>query len=273
MTPARSSPAVFLSLALLASIAPLAAGPTASADTYVDTFESGSSQGGWTFGLPVVYPPTGGNPGRYLRVDNLDTFAPQPRSAMSANPFTGNYVEKDVVRIGLDLITFDVDFSAAGRPCTLILVNNNGTPANTNDDWGVYTMGANIPLEGEGWKSYTFDIPSDETSLPAGWKSIQFGSASPVPNWNTAIKDVDRVLFFYGDPELFFIFQQWDLGMDNVFVETAPANPYDLDGDGTVGAGDLGVFLGAWGTSGPGDFDGDGIVGAADLAELLGAWS
>jgi hypothetical protein len=251
----------------LALSAPLAA------DTYVDTFETGSSQGGWSFGLPAVYPMSGGNPGRYLRVDNLDTFAPQPRSAMSVNPFTGNFRDRHVVRIGLDLATFDVDFSAAERPCTLMLLNNNGTPANANDDWAVYLMGEDIPLEGQGWKSYSFDIPSDATALPAGWGTIQFGPSSPTPNWNTAITDVDRVVFFYGDPELFFIFQQWDLGMDNVLIETAPANPYDLDGDGSVGAADLAIFLGEWGTDGPGDFDGNGIADAADLAQLLGAWS
>jgi hypothetical protein len=50
-------------------------------------------------------------------------------------------------------------------------------------------------------------------------------------------------------------------------------NPADLNGDGVVGAQDLAILLGAWGTSGPGDLDGDGIVGAGDLATLLGAWS
>ncbi|MFO0828675.1 MAG: hypothetical protein U0572_11090 [Phycisphaerales bacterium] len=50
-------------------------------------------------------------------------------------------------------------------------------------------------------------------------------------------------------------------------------NPADLTGDGVVNASDLGVLLGAWGTSGPGDLDHDGVVGAADLGILLGAWS
>lgn len=49
--------------------------------------------------------------------------------------------------------------------------------------------------------------------------------------------------------------------------------PGDLDGDGIVGAADLAILLGAWGTTGPGDLDGDGTVGPADLAILLGAWS
>ncbi|MEC9373884.1 MAG: hypothetical protein VYC34_08570, partial [Planctomycetota bacterium] len=46
----------------------------------------------------------------------------------------------------------------------------------------------------------------------------------------------------------------------------------DLDGDGSVGASDLGALLGSWGlTDVPGDLDGGG-VGASDLGTLLGSW-
>ena len=244
-----------------------AATAVASADVYVDTFDNSSSAGGWTFGLTPVYPATGGNPGKYLKVTGLDTYAPQPRTT-GASVFTGNYRAKKVVRVGVDLTTIAVDFSAAGRPCTLMLVNDNGTPSNANDDWAVYTMGPNVPLVGEGWKSYDFTVPAQATSLPAGWHSIKLGSASPTPDWNVAMQDVDKVVFFYGDPENFFIFQMWTLGLDNARIETKPA---DIDGDGSVGPNDLALLLGAWGTS-SNDLDGDGVVGASDLAVLLGAW-
>lgn len=45
----------------------------------------------------------------------------------------------------------------------------------------------------------------------------------------------------------------------------------DLDGNGSVGASDLAVLLGGWGTP-AGDITGDGTTDAADLAVLLGAW-
>lgn len=49
--------------------------------------------------------------------------------------------------------------------------------------------------------------------------------------------------------------------------------PEDLDGDGVVGASDLAILLGAWGSvASPADLDGNGAVGASDLALLLGAW-
>jgi len=49
--------------------------------------------------------------------------------------------------------------------------------------------------------------------------------------------------------------------------------PADLDGDGAVGSGDLGILLAAWGAAGsPADLDGDGVVGSEDLGILLAGW-
>ncbi|MBL9149771.1 MAG: hypothetical protein JNM94_13860 [Phycisphaerae bacterium] len=46
----------------------------------------------------------------------------------------------------------------------------------------------------------------------------------------------------------------------------------DFDGDGVVGASDLGILLGAWGGTGIADLDHSGVVDAVDLGALLGAW-
>ncbi len=51
--------------------------------------------------------------------------------------------------------------------------------------------------------------------------------------------------------------------------------PWDLNGDGVVGASDLALLLGDWGAAGalgPADFDTSGAVDAGDLAQMLGAW-
>ncbi len=50
-----------------------------------------------------------------------------------------------------------------------------------------------------------------------------------------------------------------------------PACGGDLDGDGSIGGGDLGILLGAWGTAAA-DLDADGVTAGSDLAMLLGAW-
>jgi cytochrome c len=53
----------------------------------------------------------------------------------------------------------------------------------------------------------------------------------------------------------------------------AQACPPDFDQDGTVGAADLGIMLGAWGTANAAaDLDDNGTVQSADLGILLGEW-
>ncbi len=53
-----------------------------------------------------------------------------------------------------------------------------------------------------------------------------------------------------------------------------PANPYDLDADGMVGAADLAIVLNEWGNKGGiGDVDHSGSVDAADITLILGNWS
>ncbi len=193
----------------------------------VEDFSTGNPFA-WTFGPPGVTEPTGGNPGAFHHVDFLDTFAPQPRHPFNAvNPWTGDLRAAQATSIGVDLILFDVDFSADGRPLTLILWSDNGTPVDFNDDWGMYQIGAsNVPLVGEGWKSFDFDVPSQVAgpTPPPGWQYIAVGPNSPaMGDWDALISDVAMVSFFYGDPTFFFIFQAWDLGMDNVRISTADA--------------------------------------------------
>ena len=50
------------------------------------------------------------------------------------------------------------------------------------------------------------------------------------------------------------------------------ACPGDLDGDGTIGGGDLARLLTSWGTAGDGDLDGSGAVDGNDLTLLLADW-
>jgi hypothetical protein len=204
----------------LACVVAAGGSAAAGAQSYIETFD-GTNEGGWAYGGPgEVIETTGGNPGAYLHSPMLDTFAPTPRTTVPGSLFTGDYRVRDVVEIAVDLVTFDVDFSADGRPLTLMLVSDNDTPGNVDDDWAAYLIGPdNIPLVGEGWLSYAFAVPSAETSLPAGWSTIGLGGSSPPnPDWNDVITDVSEVRFFYGDPTFIFIFQVWDVGLDNVAI-------------------------------------------------------
>jgi len=57
-------------------------------------------------------------------------------------------------------------------------------------------------------------------------------------------------------------------------VDVASDCPADLNGDGVVDGGDLGLLLGAWGPCPgcPADLNRDGVVNGADLGELLASW-
>jgi hypothetical protein len=197
--------------------------------SFVETFDGGGNTGGWSYGTGnEVIEPTGGNPGAYLHDPIVDTFAPQPATTLGVvSPFVGNYRVMGVIRVGIDLITHAVDFSAEGRPLSLILYSDNSTPGNFDDDWGAYTIGpTNIPLPGQGWVAYDFVVPSQSTTLPPGWTFIQFGGSAPPPNWLGLINKVSQLRFFYGNPEKFFIFQQWDIGLDDPRIVTAsPSDP------------------------------------------------
>ena len=62
---------------------------------------------------------------------------------------------------------------------------------------------------------------------------------------------------------------------DDITVNLFPSDcPWDIDGDGSTGLGDLLNLLGAWGPNRghPADFDGDGSVGLSDLLALLANW-
>lgn len=210
------------SLLLLFLVAAVGGPVAAGTVTFVETFEGDSNEGGWTWGFGDTIVPTGGNPGAYLRTDGLDTFAPRPQTT-SGGIFVGDYRATNVSSVGVDLITFAVDFSAEGRALTLMLIHDNDTPGDPFDDTAAYFLGPNIPLPGEGWSVYDFAVPSQDLSLPAGWQLLNLGDsgAPALHDWNQVIQHVSEVWLHYGDPTFFYIFQQWVLGLDNPRITRA----------------------------------------------------
>lgn len=70
------------------------------------------------------------------------------------------------------------------------------------------------------------------------------------------------------------LIHQWFVDVFNgMLPPPAPRCNADLDFDGAVGAADLALLLGSWGTNQRSmDFNGDGQVNASDLAVILGSW-
>ncbi len=264
---------------LLACSTLLAASAAALAATHVDPFETGNPTG-WRFiqGADVIQP-VGGNPGAWLNQPVYDTFAPILDHTNLATPFSGDYRAMGVTKITIDAQTISTQFPAAGLPFTLLLADTKGTADPADDDYVYYVDYSGIPVPGEGWVHFEFDVPSQADALPPGWSGGHFGdmeSFRPGVGWTDVIQSVDRVEFWWIHPAWFAIFQQWNVGADNIAIVTAPPCPGDIDGDGVVGQSDLGVLLAAFGTcdgdpayNAAADLDGDGCVGQTDLGALL----
>ena len=121
--------------------------------------------------------------------------------------------------LGVDLAVFGPPgVTTGGRPLTLVLRHDSGTPSDPLDDLVVYRLGKrNIPSADGNWRRYRFLVPSARTTLPRGWQVLQ-GSGDDDADWNQVIQDVTQAEYFFGDPTFLFIFQQWELGVDNLSI-------------------------------------------------------
>ncbi|MEW6411153.1 MAG: hypothetical protein AB1483_01620 [Candidatus Zixiibacteriota bacterium] len=200
---------------------------------FVETYDSRHNEGGWSFHTthkPVIEE-EGGNPGGYLHDESVITFAPSPSTAPGIESiFTGNYRERKVTSLGIDLRCLDYEYDITNRYLALMLMNDNGTPLDEMDDWGAYIIGStklpskyvawlsSTTTNEPGWVNYDFEIQSQSGSLPDGWVYFRNGSGAAVTpggSWKQLMDNVSYVRFFYGDPELYYILQSFDLGLDN----------------------------------------------------------
>lgn len=218
-------------LALALATIPLAGTQAAPAGltTFTENFESGSNVGSWTFGAPHLerIEPEGGNPGAFLRNDWLDTIGPSGQTLVSeSSVFTGNYRSRNVVSVGIDFALFQVGYTSLGRPVSLMLHNTNGTLDDWEDDCTVFYLGTKqCPRPSGSWHSYRFSIPADSPTLPEDWGVLNCRGRTEDEAWELVINDVDRVVFFWGDPMLFYIFQMWDVGLDNPTITWGTPDP------------------------------------------------
>ncbi|MDF1798413.1 MAG: hypothetical protein P1V81_04500 [Planctomycetota bacterium] len=187
----------------------------------VDDFTGGVNQAGWSYNPGDVIEATGGNPGGWWHQASADTFAP----IISSDPFTlaGDYRAEDIGSISFDARLDHMDFGdGTGFNMAILLRDHKGTVTVTDDDYAYY-VGPNIPLQGAGWKAFDFAIPSQDTSAtPAGWTGGWVGDCCgfrPGVDWNDVITSVDRVEIWFIDPSFFAIFQNWDVGLDNIQVK------------------------------------------------------
>lgn len=201
--------------------------------TTVETFESGTNTGNWLWGTGTEAFVVGGDAhGRYLRESHLVTFTPRASTDFGTpSIFTGDYRSRSVSSVGIDLAIADVSDIVTGRTITLILLNDNGTPGNLEDDWGAYTV-TDMPIPPIGiagitetsdmlqWRSYDIAVPSQSNALPEGWSWISRNYQRKSGAWGRLMRDVDHVGFIMGDPALRYPLMSWDVALDNPRVTT-----------------------------------------------------
>lgn len=136
--------------------------------------------------------------------------------------------------------------------------------------------------------AFTGRLASDPPGLTRPVTVLKAGEDSYEKDFNTSRVrwgDYSATVVDPADDLTFWTIQQYaaeDVGPDKrddrwgVWwgrIGTARGCPSDLLQNGVTDGADLGVLLGAWGSSGsPADLNGDGAVDGADLGMLLGAW-
>ena len=218
-------------LAIALAVAPcvsLQAEP-AGQTTFTENFATGSNVGQWTFGAPPweQIETEGGNPGAFLHNYLLDSFGPMARTGYEASSiFTGNYRARNVHTLGVDFALFHIGYTSVGRPVSLILRNHNGTLYDLYDDCWVYTIGGKqCPKPNGVWHSYSFKVPSTSPTLPDDWGVMNCPGRTEQEAWDLVINEVDEVMIFWADPTMFYIYQIWDVGMDNPTISFGTTDP------------------------------------------------
>jgi hypothetical protein len=217
----------------------------ALASDHVTDFEQGANPAGFHFreGADVIEP-SGGTPGAYLRQDFYFQFAPMLKTDPTiSSEYHGDLRAKGVSRISFDARVDHKDFGTGlGFPMSILLRDTKGTPHDATDDDYTYTVGKNIPLVGEGWVHYDFDIPSQDTSpVPAGWHGGSYLDGEvfrPGVDFNDVITNVDKVEIWFIHPAWFAFLDAWDVSVDSITLSTDTASAIvDLGGAlfGTVG--------------------------------------
>ena len=130
--------------------------------------------------------------------------------------------------------------------------HHSGEPFST-EDW-VISRNSN----GITWQTDAFNLKPNANAIRWGTMYNFWFTANRPP----AADSGSFTLFRSGDPVTF-----------ELIASAGPNNIFDLNGDGCVDGGDLGMFLTYWGTSNPaGDFNNDGIVDGGDAGVLLANW-
>lgn len=199
----------------------------------VEDFE-GSNDGELAFTTPnATLQPTGGNGGAYLDSGLVAQpyFGGLALDAQSSVSFLfGNYRQRGVTQLSFD-VRVDSNPTLADYPLTLTLtsgmaIGGGGSVSVTHPD--------DAPDVGTGWRTYTFDVPSQNVGLPAGW---DWGGPNAQAAWELAITNVTDVRLAFEAPGVLLApYDDYQVAIDNVTLTEDPGDSF-CHGDGGAQAG------------------------------------
>ena len=228
--------------------------------------DDANSNGDWTIGLPSDTATTG----QWTRGNPNGTDAQPENAASGSNCFFtgqgsvgGSLGENDIDGGFTTLISPTFDGTAvANSMISYRRWYSNDTGAAPNSD----VMEIDISNNG----GSTWQTVENVTENAGTWVTRSYEIASLItPTNNMQIRFIASDL---GEGSL--VEAAIDLlVVGGVACDDAPSCAGDLDGDGEVGGGDLGLLLAVWETNDPNaDLDGDGTVSGGDLGLLLSGW-
>lgn len=248
-------------------------------ENYVVDFENGAQ--GWVGpGGATTIQPEDGNPGAHMHSVFNNFFINFATTSNTA--FVHDLSQYENLTFAIDLKVEEISFfgSPVQRPWLVEIRDYDNPPANYQwvSVWYLFEW-----VGQSDWTTWSVSIADPSMSeLPQGWGG--YGDEDPdtfeprLPK-NRTFTDVlagaDAVVFTTALPGYAFGFTDFDLRIDNITITTQELEqcPADLDNDGAVTAGDLGILLALWGhAKTAADLNHDGVVNSPDLGLLLVEW-
>lgn len=200
----------------------------------------------------------------------------------SSGSFTENALSSGIDHTGKGRSLLHLDYDNDGDQDLVIIANGeplrlyrNNITDEPNTNWlrvfledgnahGIAPNGYGVKVKVTvGTTTMTRSIDGGTTFLGICELSAHFGLG------NATVVDSLRVEWPHGS-----VTELFDVNVNQTLTIVAGATPCpaDLDGDGQVNGGDLGLLLVGWNTSGIADINGDGTVNGADMGLMLIAW-
>lgn len=192
---------------------------------YTETFEHGSNQGKWAINDYIKIIETKKKPKAYLTISGLVTHAPElettDRPSVTNSVFTGNYIEKGVYSLSFETNLLEGLPKTDDRPMSIVLV---GDLVGENYTVALYKTGDHVSHSIQNWTQYSFAIPhTRQEAEKAGWKMISWPSErKPIKNldhFEDVMKNVKKVVFYYGEPTLVYNLASWHLNASNITIK------------------------------------------------------